>query len=88
MSNDYSKEKSAIATKILTLELEIQAIKEKSNGTARFLDIVNQYTDFKELTSEILNIFIEKIEIHQSGRIDGKIFQQVDIYFAHIGKIF
>ena len=60
--------------------------KEK-NSAKRFLSIVERYEKFEELSTVMLNEFIEKIVVHerdQKGRIDST--QKVDIYFNLIGQ--
>lgn len=48
--------------------------------------VVRRYTDFTELTTPMLNEFIEKIVVQEAtgGRTDRK--QKVDVYFNFVGQ--
>ena len=41
----------------------------------------------KELTPELVNTLIQRIEVHNSDRSSGKITVKVDIYFTAAGMI-
>ena len=53
----------------------------------KFVRLVKKYRDFEELTTPMLNDFIEKVVIHEAegGRTKDRT-QQVDIYFNFIGN--
>ena len=53
----------------------------------KFVRLVKKYWDFEELTTPMLNDFIEKVVIHEAevGRTKDRT-QQVDIYFNFIGS--
>ena len=62
-------------------------MKKRKNSAKRFLSIVERYEKFEELSTVMLNEFIEKIVVHerdQKGRADSP--QKVDIYFNLIGQ--
>ena len=69
-------------------QLEADGIQEDSEKVSSFMELVNRYTDFTELTTPMLNEFIDKIVVHERERIDRYQYdQKVDIYFNFIGKI-
>lgn len=43
--------------------------KESSTNVDRFLRLVHNYTNVKELTAEIIREFVEKIYVHQMAHI-------------------
>ena len=45
-----------------------------------------KYTDFSELTTPMINEFVDKIVIHEADRSTGERTQEVDIYLKFIGK--
>ena len=51
----------------------------------RFLELVKRYTDFSELTTPMLNEFIEKVVVHEADKSTGDRVQKVDIYLNFIG---
>lgn len=48
---------------------------------------VRKYTRARKLTPRMLNELIEKIEVHQSEKIDGKTVQKLTIHYNCIGNI-
>jgi hypothetical protein len=49
------------------------------------MELVRRYTEFTELTTPMLNEFVEKIVVHEADRSSGKRTQKVDIHFNFIG---
>ena len=54
-------------------------------GPQRFVSLVRRYTSFDELTTPMLNEFIEKVVVHEADKSTGDRRQKVDIYFNFIG---
>ena len=52
-----------------------------------FMASVRKYTRAKKLTPRMLNELIEKIEVHQSEKINGKTVQKLTIHYNCIGSI-
>lgn len=48
--------------------------------------MAEKYTDFSELTTPMINEFIDKIIVHAPERIDGDRTQEVEIFLKFIGK--
>ena len=44
-----------------------------------------EYTSFDEMTTPMLNEFIEKVVVHEADKSTGDRWQKVDIYFNFIG---
>jgi hypothetical protein len=55
--------------------------------TDMFIKMVRKYTRVKKLTERMLNELVEKIEVHQSERIDGVNVQKLTIHWNCIGSI-
>ena len=53
---------------------------------ALMLELAKKYTDFSELTTPMINEFIEKIIVHAPEKIDGDRVQEVEIYLKFIGR--
>ena len=43
------------------------------------MELARKYTDFSELTTPMINEFIEKIVVHAPEKIDGDRVQEVEI---------
>ena len=51
----------------------------------QFVELAKRYTDFSELTTPMINEFIDKIIVHAPERVDGDRVQEVEIYLNFIG---
>ena len=69
-------------------EIRVEELKAASTNVDKFIDIANKYTDLKELTPEVLRVFIAKVVIHERECKWSKASeQQIDIYFRYIGRL-
>lgn len=84
---EYDTEQSNLEQRISELETATERISTKTVQIDRFVRLVKKYRDFEELTTPMLNDFIEKVVIHEAegGRTKDRT-QQVDIYFNFIGN--
>ena len=48
---------------------------------------VREQTDVKELTHALVNSLIERIEVHNNDKYDGRCHVKVDIYFTVVGMM-
>ena len=53
--------------------------------TEKFIELVKRYTDFSELTTPMVNEFIEKIIVHEGEGRGNSRRQRIDIYLNFIG---
>lgn len=84
---EYDREQTALETEIEDLQAQIDSFNEDSAKADKFIAVVRRYTDFTELTTPMLNAFIEKVVVHEAtgGRTDRK--QKIDIYFNFVGQV-
>lgn len=82
----YDEEQTTLETKIPELQLEIDTWGADIEKTDKFIELVQRYTNFDELTNEMVNSFIEKIIVHEADRSTGKREQKVDIHLNFIGN--
>ncbi len=87
MSRQYSDEQSELLEKIKALKTEFDDMTDKVMTTDVFIKLVRKYTRVKKLSERMLNELIEKIEVHQSERIDGVNVQKLTIHWNCIGSI-
>ena len=78
---------SNLEQRMSELETATKRISTKAVQIDKFVRLVKKYRDFEELTTPMLNDFIEKVVIHEAegGRTKDRT-QQVDIYFNFIGN--
>ena len=64
----------------------MSAFAEDTDRAKQFLELAKKYTDFSELTTPMINEFVEKIIVHAPEKIDGDRVQEVDIHLRFIGQ--
>ena len=69
------------------MEAELSGYEEGRRSAEKFIALVDKYQNFEELTTYMLNEFVEKIVVHERDR-KGSIetTQEVEIYFNFIGR--
>ena len=87
LSLNYEKEQKDLKEKINKLATTIDKTKQEEINLTAFIDKVKKYTEIKELTSEIVNELIDKIYVYEKTKLNGKKYQQIDIYYAGVGII-
>jgi site-specific DNA recombinase len=87
MSQQYNYEQAELSEKIKVLKTELDNMTDKAMTTEMFIKMVRKYTRVKKLTERMLNELIEKIEVHQSERVDGVNVQKLTIHWNCIGSI-
>lgn len=83
---DYEQEQKALKQTITEAEAGLSAFEQDTARVEQFLTLAKKYTDFSELTTPMINEFIDKIIVHAPDRSDGDRVQEVDIYLKFIGK--
>lgn len=86
LSNGYEQEQAELEQSIDNLQAELNSFDADSIRADKFIEIVKRHTDFSELTTPMINEFIEKIIVHEGDWTTGERTQQVDIYLNFIGK--
>ncbi len=87
LDGQYSKEQKELSAEIADMEAELSGYEEGRRSAEKFIALVDKYQNFEELTTYMLNEFVEKIVVHERDR-KGSIetTQEVEIYFNFIGK--
>ena len=69
-------------------EEQLERLKDPVVNVGVFLEKAKQYTKFDTLTAEMLNLFIERVEV---GEREERYFrtapQSIDIYYGDIGLL-
>ena len=87
LSLNYEKEQKELKEKINELTITLDENKQEEIDLTTFIGKVKKYTNIKELTPEIINELIDKILVYQQTKLNGKKYQQIDIYYAGVGII-
>lgn len=83
---EYDEEQAALEASIAEWQEQIENWNADKLKTEKFIELVKRYTDFSELTTPMLNEFIEKVVVHEAtgGRGNSR-RQRLDIYLNFIG---
>ena len=88
LSSSYTEEMAALKQKIPGCEAAIQALREQVCGTDHFIALAKKCTDIRELTPELLRLFIRKIVVHEKDVKWSKHARQtVEIHYNDIGYV-
>jgi DNA invertase Pin-like site-specific DNA recombinase len=88
LSESYSAEQQNLEKEIAELSVSVEQFESGKERAGQFTELVKKYEDFNEITTSMINSFIEKIVVHERDRKHGcaDYNQQVDIYFNFIGE--
>ena len=88
LSGSYLQEMESLRAAIPEQEKPIQKLREQVSGTEHFITLAKHYTDIRELTPELLRLFIQKIVVHEKDIKWSKHAQQtVEIHYNDIGCV-
>lgn len=83
----YDSELAALEAEMEGLQAGIDRYGEDSARAGNFLALAAKYTDLTELTTPMLNEFVEKVVVHEAVKTErGFRRQKVEIYFNFIGN--
>ena len=96
MTANYETELEEIKAQNDKLQAELNQFNTQQMNTDGFLTLIRKHTHFEELTTAMLNEFVDKIIVHEcewsegrhpeNNRPMGSRSQQVDVYLKYIGK--
>lgn len=86
-SRDFTAEQAQLKERLKLLDDQLQQAENKRGNTTRFLELVREYTDMKELTKPTLNELIDKVVVYDAEKINGKRVQRINIYYQFVGRI-
>ena len=83
---EYEAEQKELIAAVAETETQVAAYTEDTARAEQFLLLAKKYTDFSELTTQMINEFIEKIIVHAPEKVDGDRVQEIEIYLNFIGR--
>lgn len=87
LAEQYEQEQTELKEKVKTLSDEIEQQEQESNNVERFIAKVHKYFDLQELTPNVLNDLVKRVEVYAPEKIDGRRTQFIDIYYDFIGLL-
>lgn len=86
MLKDFEKEQAILEKSIEQAEGTLRDFEEDTIRADKFIALVKKYTDFSELTTPMINEFVDKILVHEEIWENYERTQEVEIYLNFIGK--
>ena len=86
MLSEFENEQDTLEISMENAKAEIEKHESDTVRADKFIELVKRYTDFSELTTPMLNEFVEKILVHEADYSSGERVQEVEIYLNFIGK--
>ena len=88
LSQEYTAEQKEIQDQLPAMESRLQELKDSSSNIAQFIENAKRYSEIPELTSEILHIFIKRVEVgERTEKYSRTAPQEVHIYYRDIGLV-
>ena len=82
---EYEAEQKDLQASVKADEERLSSFEEDTARVEQFTELARKYTDFSELTTPMINEFVEKIIIHAPEKLDGDRVQEIEIYLKFIG---
>ena len=87
LNSQYETEQIALSKEIKDLEFAISRYEKETDKAKKFISLISRYENFDELTTTMINEFVEKIIVHESNRKGSQTSKQkIEIYFNFIGN--
>ena len=85
MTADYESEQRNLKKSVADAEKQLADAEQKAVDVRILLNGFRKYSEMRELTPEIVNMMIRRIEVHNNDKYDGHCHVKVDIYFTGVG---
>ena len=87
LSQKYSEEYYLLKKELEEIRAHLSDYENASGRAKKFIQLVESYCDFTDLTPTAINEFISKIVVHERDVKRAKYaVQRVEVYFNYIGK--
>ncbi len=87
LSGKIEERQARANAEIKKLEDQIEGAEADAEAVEQFADQLAEATTIKELSSELLNRLIDKIEVSEKECVDGETVQTVRIYYRFVGAL-
>ncbi|MDD3417472.1 MAG: recombinase family protein [Lachnospiraceae bacterium] len=87
LDKQYSSEMKALTDEIQQLTKSIVSFEAGKHDTEKFIALIEKYENFREVTTTMLNEFVEKVLVHERDRKgSSQTTQEIEIYFNFVGR--
>ena len=87
MMGKYETQQKTLVEETKKLERALEQAEQDKVDLRVFLETIRKCTDMKELTPALVNRLIQRIEVHNSEKVDGRKRVKLDVYFTAAGLI-
>lgn len=87
LAETYEIEQKKLQKDIQAYEEAVAEQKGTDEDIDRFYDLVDRYTSFEELTTPMLNEFVDKVIVHKAEKKDRERTQKIEVYLHFIGNV-
>lgn len=86
LSGEYEQEQETLEASLAKAQSELDSFEADGVRADKFIELAKKYTDFSELTTPMINEFVDKILVHEGDHSSGEREQEVEIFLKFIGK--
>ena len=90
LSSEYMEEDTRLRKVMIDKTKSDNNFRRKKKALSEFLELIKQYSaqrPLSVLTPDIVRSFIDRIDIFEKQKVNGKKTQKVNIYFKGIGLL-
>ena len=87
MTASYKKEQKNLTASVENWKLELENAQQQEVDLRQLLRALREFTEVKQLTPELVNTLIQRIEVHSKEKVNGRNRVKVDIYFTAVGMV-
>jgi DNA invertase Pin-like site-specific DNA recombinase len=85
LTSGYDDERATLKKRVAELESVINSVEERGEDVEKFVNLVRQYTDIKELTYESVHELIDRILIHECDKETRT--RKVEIFYSFVNRV-
>lgn len=85
LSSTYEKEQAQLKDKLAKTEEALGTYHANTTNIEAFMTLARQYRDTDELTTSVINSFIDRVVVHAPKKVNGQRHVQIDVIFRFIG---
>ena len=83
----YEKEQAEIEAALAEERNNLAQYESDTDRAEEFVALVKKYTHLEELTTPMINEFVDKVLVHKAEKVNGERQQEIEIFLNHIGKV-
>ncbi len=87
LSRKYEEEQAELTQKIRLLQEEISQEEDHIGTADEFIAVIRKFQDLQELTPEIVQAFIRRIDVWNAEKMNGERVQRLRIHYNCVGAI-